>query len=213
MKFHIVFILMVLVLVLSSYITFRMEIMATSNDRLQGIQIRFGLPLYRFEQIYDYSDPRLNLLEALLMDRWQKSVGQKTASKWEQMKYIFTGKHFRLLSGSEQTVCFILKKTLSLTVVEKFRWKSRVGGKNAMWAALHTGLLWTVKGLGMTYLARNSHLKEVQLTVEPDYLSTEFASQIDCILKMRIVHIITITIYLTVWKVRWWIDGITAKSR
>lgn len=212
MKFHIVFILLVLALVLSSYITFRLEIMVTSNEQFQGIQIRYGLPLYRFEQIYDYTDPRLNFLEVLVIDRWQKSIGQN-ACNWKQIKNLLARKHIRLLSGGEKQMYFILRRTLALTVVENFSWKSRVGGKNAMWAALHAGLLWTVKGLGMTYLARISHLKKVQLTVEPDYLSAEFASQIDCILKMRIVHIITITFYLTAWKVRWWMDGITAKSR
>jgi hypothetical protein len=69
--------------------------------------------------------------------------------------------------------------------------KSRVGGKDAMRAAIYTGLLWMIKGWGMNWLTRHSHLKKVQLVVEPDYLSTDFASQIDCILKIRIVHIIT----------------------
>jgi hypothetical protein len=102
---------------------------------------------------------------------------------------------------------------LGYAVIERIIWKSRVGGKDAMWAALHTGAMWAVKGIIITCLANISCLKKVRLAVEPDYLSGGFDSQIDCILKMRIVHIITITFYLIVWKVRWWINGFAANTR
>jgi len=214
MKFHIVFNFLAVALVLSLYITFRIEIMVTGNERFQGIQIRFGLPFYRFEQIYDYTDPRLHFLESLLMDRWQKSFKTQQTSSWKQfLKKLLRPRRLHLLSVWEQQMGVVLKKILTLTVMEKFSWESRVGGKDAMRAAIYTGLLWMIKGWGMNWLTRHSHLKKVQLVVEPDYLSTDFASQIDCILKIRIVHIITITIYLTVWKVRWWMDGIAAKLR
>ena len=112
MKFHIVFILLVLALVLSSYISFRLEIMVTSNEQFQGIQIRYGLPLYRFEQIYDYTDPRLSFLEVLLIDRWQKSVGQKAAGNWKQIVNIFARKNIHLLSGGENRCISFLEEPL-----------------------------------------------------------------------------------------------------
>jgi hypothetical protein len=184
------------------------------DDRFQGIQIRFGLPLYRFEQIYDYSDPRLSFFEALLIDRWEKSAAQKRAWSRKHITNIFKiSKQIHLLSDWEQQTFFIFKKALVYTVIEKFFWHSRVGGRNAMLAALHTGLMWSLKGLVITYLANISSLKKVQLAVEPDYISCDFNSQIDCILKMRIVHIITIAFYLIVWKVRWWINGFAANIR
>lgn len=214
MKFHIVLPLLLLTLALTSYVKFRMEIIVTDNDRFQGIQIRFGMPLYRFEQIYDYTDPRLNFIEALLVDRWDKSVGQKEDGTWKSVKDIFKiNKRIHLLSDWEQQTFYIFKKALVYTVIEKMIWQSRVGGRNAMLAALHTGLMWTVKGLTITCLANISHLKKVQIAVEPDYLSAEFDSQINCILKMRIVHIITITFYLIAWKVRWWKNGFAANTR
>lgn len=215
MYFYIVLLLLLLlILVLFSYITFRMEIIVTDNDQFQGIQIRFGLPVYRFEQIYDYTDPRLSFLEALLVDRWERSIGSKKDWNWQHIKDIFKiSKRIHLLSDWEQQTFNIIKKALGYTVIEKISWQGRVGGRNAMWAALNTGMLWTIIGLGVTFLANISCLKKVQLAVEPDYLSAEFNSQIDCILKMRIVHIITIAFYLIVWKVRWWINGFSANTR
>ncbi len=214
MKFHIVLLFLLLTMVLFSYVTFRIEIIVTDSDRFQGVQIRFGLPFYRFEQIYDYTDPRLKFFEALLVDRWNKSVGQKRDWTWKNVKDIFKiSKQIHLLSDWEQQTFYIFKTALVYTVIEKMIWKSRVGGGDAMLAALHTGLMWTIKGLTIIFLGNISRLKKVQIAVEPDYLSAEFESQIDCILKMRIVHIIIITFYLIVWKVRWWINGFAASTR
>ena len=89
MKFHIVFLLPLLALILSCYVTFRMEIIVSDKDRFQGIQIRFGLPVYRFEQIYDYTDPRLSFFETLLIDRWEKSMGQNEEWTLRRIKDIF----------------------------------------------------------------------------------------------------------------------------
>ena len=215
MKFYIaILLLLALPMVLSCYKKYRVEIILADNDHFQGIQLRLGLPLYRFEQIYDYTDPQLSLLEALVIDRWDRSVGEKVDWNWERIKHLFkTFNRLKLFSNWEAQTFFILKKALAYTVVEKIDWKSRVGGRDAMWTALHTGLLWAVKGLIMTLLARNSRLEQVELAVEPDFQRPELNSQINCILKMRIVHIITIAIYLIVWKVRWWINGFTAKTR
>lgn len=205
--------LLLLPLVLFSSITFRMEIIVADNERFQGIQIRFGLPLYRFEQIYNHSDSRLSFLQTLLLERFEKSIGTKKDWNWKRLKSVFlTSKHIHLLSDWEQQTFYIFKKALSYAVIEKITWQSRVGGNNAMWTALHTGMLWALMGLGITFLAQASRLKKVRLAVEPDYFSAEFNSQIDCILKMRIVHIITIAFYLIVWKVRWWLNGFAANT-
>jgi len=215
MKFYIVILLLLgLSIALSCYKKFRVEILLTDNDHFQGIQLRLGLPFYRFEQIYDYTDPRLSFLEALLIDRWERSVAQRVDWNRERMKHLFSiYNRFHLFSEWEQQTFFILKKALAYTIVERIEWQSRVGGQDAMWAALYAGLLWAIKGLSVTFLARNSRLEQVQLAVEPDFLSRELNSKIDCILKMRIVHIITIAVYLIVWKVRWWINGFTANTR
>lgn len=215
MKFYVVMLLLLgLPIVLTCYKKYRVEIILADKDNFQGIQLRFGLPLYRFEQIYDYTDSQLSFLEALVIDRLDRNVAEKVDWDWERVKQLFdTLNRFKLFSDWEKQTYFIFKKALAYTVVEKINWQSRVGGRDAMWAALHVGLLWAVKGLVMTFIARNSRLEQVKLAVEPDFQSPELNSQINCILKMRIVHIITIAVYLIVWKVRWWINGFTAKTR
>jgi hypothetical protein len=214
-KFYIVILLLLgLPIVLSCYKKYQVEIILADNDHFQGIQLRFGLPLYRFEKIYDYTDPQLSILEALVIDRWDRSVGEKVDWNWERVKHLCkTFNRFKLFFDWEKMTFFIFKKALAYTVVEKIDWQSRVGGRDAMWVALQVGFLWAVKGMSMAFLARNSRLEQVKLGVKPDFQSPELNSQINCILKMRIVHIITIAVYLIVWKVRGWINGFRAKTR
>lgn len=210
MKFHVVLLLLLLALVLFAYIKFSIEIILSDNDRFQGLQIRFGLLWHHFEHSFDYTDPRLNLWEALAADYWNAMSKRNEKWSWAQFKQIFKiGPQLQTWSDLSP----IMKKMLDYIVIEKISWQSRIGGSNAMWSALYAGILWALKGLGITFLARNSHLRQVQLMVQPDYISAELVSEFACILKIRIVHIIIIAIYLTVWKVRWWINGFTANTR
>ena len=81
-----------------------------------------------------------------------------------------------------------------------------------MFTALDAGIFWDVKGMIVAYISNIRELEQVKLAVQPDFQKPIFFSKINCILKMRIVHIITIAIYILVWKVRWWVNGYTAKS-
>jgi len=195
------------------YRKYSIEIELQETSQFQGVQLRARLPLYTFEQIYDYSDPRLNLLESMLLDRLDKGFSGKVAFDWGVLRrFLISVSRIKLFSNWERQSIFILKKILAFTVIEKLQWESTVGGRDAMFTALDAGIFWAVKGMIVAYISHISELEQVKLAVQPDFQKPIFFSKINCILKMRIVHIITIAIYILVWKVRWWVNGYTAKS-
>ncbi len=214
MGFYIVAVgLSCLIMVLFIYRKYSIEIELQESKQFQGIQLRARLPLYTFEQIYDYSDPKLHLLEAMLIDRLDKGFSGKVAFDWGVLKrFLKSVSRIKLVSDWESQSFFMLKKVLAVTVIEKLQWESSIGGRDAMLTALHTGVFWAFKGMVVSFISHNSKLEQVKLTVEPDFQTTSFFSKISCILKIRIVHIITIAIYIIVWKVRWWVNGYTARA-
>lgn len=214
MKFYIAAIIAAgFLAVLFTYRDYWIEIELQENQQYQGIQLRARLPLYHFEQIYDYSDPKLNLLEAMLLDRLDKGFDGKVAFDLGVLKrFLQRVTRIRMASAWERQIYFLLKKMLRFTVIEKLQWESSVGGRDAMAAALHTGLLWALKGTAVAYISRQSRLERVQLDVVPNFETSIFFSRIRCILKIRIVHIITIGVYIIVWKVRWWMNGYSART-
>lgn len=181
------------------------------QDHLQGIKLDIKIPFYRKKEEYDFSDPKLRLLEAMLVDRMTsgssadqsgfnlatlKAVGQKIAA-------------FLHTPPLEKTHFDILIKALSFTVVEKLEWKTTAGGHDAMYAALRTGCFWALQSWVVVFISTHCRLNRLQLAVEPDFANNIFISNFACILKMRIVHIIIIVLYILAWKVRWWIDGLS----
>lgn len=94
-------------------------------------------------------------------------------------------------------------------VVEKLDWKSYIGVGDAMITALSTGSLWAVKGMLTGFLSSRARLLELSLIVEPDFNNEKLVSHINCILKMRIVHIILIALFFRVLIVRGYINGWT----
>lgn len=202
-----------LIMVLFIYRKYSIEIEFQESQQFQGVRLRIHMPLYTSEQIYDYSDPQLHLLECMLLDRLDKGFSGKAAFDWGVLKrFIRSISRIKLSSDWERQSFSLLKKVLTFTVIEKLQWESTVGGRDAMFTALDTGIFWAIKGMVVAYVSHNSKLEQVQLAVEPDFQKPIFFSKINCILKMRIVHIITIVIYILVWKVRWWVNGYTAKS-
>lgn len=198
---------------LCMYRNYWIEIELQENQQYQGIQLRARLPLYSFEQIYDYSDPKLNLLEALLLDRLDKGFNGQIAFDLGVLKrFIKSISKIRMASAWEKQIYVLFMKLLHYTVIEKLQWESSVGGRDAMAAALHSGFFWACKGTVVAFISYHGRLEQVQLAVKPDFQNRIFFSRLHCILKIRIVHIISIGVYIIVLKVRWWMNGYTARS-
>lgn len=199
------------ILLLFCYAHAHLEIELYEEDHVQGIKLHIDIPFYKYQQSYDYSDPKLHLLEAVLVDRINSGLHDKLGFNLAALEAVLKKiPHLYHISRLERDSFSIFKKALAFTVVEKLEWKTTVGASDAMQTALHTGYLWAFKSWIIAFISTQSQLKHLQLVVEPDFVKSIFLSKFTCILKMRIVHIITIAIYILVWKVRWWMNGITA---
>jgi len=98
-------------------------------------------------------------------------------------------------------------------VVEKFEWKSCIGMSNAMYTALCVGSVWAVKGMFTGFLSSRTTIKILSLDVKPDFDNEILVSHINCILKMRIVHIIHTTLFFLLLIVRRYIYGWTTTRK
>jgi len=191
----------------------RFEIELWENDHVQGVKLDIQLPLYRIQLNYDYSDPKLHLWEAVLIDRINNGLKAKLGFNLAAFKNILRRiPHLFQVSDYEQFSFHVFKKALGFTVVENLEWRTTVGGRDAMQTALGAGFLWALKAWIVAYISSQAKLEQLHLAVNPDFAKDRFTSKISCILKMRIVHIITIAICILVLKVRWWMNGITARA-
>ena len=146
MPFYIVVIgLSCLIMALLVYRKYSIEIELQETSQFQGVQLRARLPLYTFEQIYDYSDPQLNLLESMLLDRLDKGFSGKVAFDWGVLRrFLISVSRIKLFSNWERQSIFILKKILAFTVIEKLQWEALWGG------GMPCLLLWMREYFGMS---------------------------------------------------------------
>lgn len=214
MVFYIVLTLLGFMVLLSClYFKIAIAITLKEQEGVQSIELSCQVPFYKFKESYDYSDPKLNLPEAFLVDTLNRGLATDKDFNLATLKNIFDKlSRLALVSKYGHIAASTFNMAMNFTVVDKLQWRSTIGGEDAMQTALHIGCFWAIKGCLAAFISSHSNLRELSLAVEPDFMKTIFLSNFTCILKIRIVHIITIAIYILVWKVRWWIDGITARA-
>lgn len=86
--------------------------------------------------------------------------------------------------------------------VKEFIWISHIGLEDAAQTGYFTGSLWAFKGFCLAFLANKNRLTNFQVNIYPDFEKNVFSSRLSCILRIRIVHIIHISISLLFAKVR-----------
>lgn len=98
------------------------------------------------------------------------------------------------------------------TVLETVEWKTRIGINDAMYTAIISGFLWSVKGTLISKASSKTRLQKVLINVQPDFSRASIKSRLVCIFKLRIVHIIIIAIYAYCLKVRGYMIGFAART-
>jgi hypothetical protein len=107
----------------------------------------------------------------------------------------------------------ILRFILGSILVKKLEWNSIIGFDNAMYTAIGVGSLWALKGNLLSFLSAVTHLETCFVHIQPDYSNSTISSQICCILKIRMVHIILIGVYAFGLNVRGYWRGISRKAK
>ncbi|CFX94116.1 Uncharacterized [Syntrophomonas zehnderi OL-4] len=191
----------------------RITIEIFEQDHVQGIKLDIKIPFYQKKGEYDFSDPRLHLWEALLVDRMNSKPAGQSGFNGAALKNVLRKISALYHTSPLEKMRFdIIQKTLSYLVVDNLEWKTTTGGNDAMQAALRSGCFWALQSWVAVFISLHCRLNHLQLAVKPDFANNIFLSNFACILKMRIVHIIIIVFYILAWKVRWWINGITTDS-
>ncbi|MDD3023930.1 MAG: DUF2953 domain-containing protein [Syntrophomonadaceae bacterium] len=90
----------------------------------------------------------------------------------------------------------IKARLLKYILIDELNWKTVIGMEDAMYTALSTGSIWACKGTLISYLKNKQRLKQFEINVEPDFSAQVLLSELDCIIKLRIGHIIHIAVLL-----------------
>jgi hypothetical protein len=206
-----------IIICLSLYIKAEIILEVREDEFFQGMSLQINSRFYKVDRQYDYTDPKLRLLESILVsaiEHRKSDTDQQIMSPGMQevFRQLFKGFPVRSFFELSRANSHILKNVLRYTIVEKLEWISTVGSKDAFYTALSTGMCWTLKGILIGALSSRCSLRRLLVDVRPDFANPAFLSRFSCILKMRMVHIIIIEIYAIAKKVRWCINGFTART-
>jgi hypothetical protein len=186
------------------------------DESSQGISLQIKSLFYKANHQYDYTSKYLNLLESFLVTTIEEHLADdvKAKSSYSSQALIDFLKGFpiRTIFELSRSDIILSRTAMRYTVIDKLEWISTVGSRDALYTALSTGLCWTLKGIAISALSSQCRLKNISLDVKPDFVNPAFFSRFSCILKMRMVHIISIVIYAIVIKVRWCINGFAART-
>lgn len=209
-----IIVVLLITICLGLYIKIEIIIRIQEDDTFQGISLLINSRFYKAHRLYDYSDPNLRLFESIIIaaiEHHQSGKAQPTKplDLMGIIKQTVTGFPIRsLYELSRGTDMF--RTLLEHTIVEKLEWVSLVGGRDALYTALGTGLCWLLKGIMISALGSQCNLRRIFLDVKPDFANPVFISNFKCILKIRLVHIIIIETHAIAIKVRWCMNGNTA---
>lgn len=149
----------------------------------------------------------IDLIAAILNKKSDKS---KTKNKAEELKRKAPNSVKLKLAFRDYYKLF--RAFMSHLVLERFEWKTCLGLDDAMHTALACGGIWAFKGNMLALVSHFSSLEEVELGVEPVYNQSGFTSQLDSIMKIRIVYIMLIICYASFISIRGYINGRTARK-
>lgn len=95
--------------------------------------------------------------------------------------------------------------------LRKLEWKSYIGLGDAAQTGFFTGVLWAFKGACLSLLRQDKRFS-FQINIYPNFTNANLCSQLTCILRIRIVHIILIGIAFLFAKVRGEYYGFGSKA-
>lgn len=199
------FFLLILVVILSSPVIINGHFRRADNnndDAELNVKALFGLIKYRVKiPIIQFTGKSLEIKEQVTstnvgIDTWKQYNDEinvdKVVSWIEKLKNVLEIT-YHLTGWARQT----LKK---VHLVE-WKWTTSVGTGDAMWTAMTTGFLWSVKTSILGFLSQMVKLKtEPKMSVSPIYQHTVFTTEWSCIAQIRLGYAILAGLQLLVRK-------------
>lgn len=98
----------------------------------------------------------------------------------------------RVMQGLFHDYRRVIKYALRRTKVRSLSWQTAIGTGDAAWTALVCGMLWGLKGVILGSLQSRMVMsdKNTAIAVFPSFGQRKFQTFLQCILSMRVVHII-----------------------
>lgn len=161
------------------------------NDFIQiKISLFFGLinltkkiPLIKFESFEEGIKFKSETDGTGIHTNKKDRITPEKAAKWE--------KDYRYMIKNIKNFYRTTEKLLKHVYIEQFKWESNFGTGDAMNTGILTGVIWGIKGISLGIISNFMilHTKPT-ISVTPIYDKQVFKSRLECIIKVRLGHVI-----------------------
>ncbi|CAM4502987.1 hypothetical protein FHS16_004518 [Paenibacillus endophyticus] len=196
------FFLLILIMVLSSQVVIKghLQRIGHNDDAEVNIKALFGIIRYTLKvPIIQFTGTSVQLKEEVSktsagINTWKefnKDIdADKVVSGIDKLKHLL--EMTRNLTGWA-------RKTLTKVRLLEWKWHTSVGTGDAMWTAMSTGLVWSVKTSIIGLISQMVKLQaEPQMKVQPIYQRTAFTTEWSCIAQIRFGYAILAGLQLLV---------------
>ncbi|OMF35204.1 hypothetical protein BK133_10855 [Paenibacillus sp. FSL H8-0548] len=196
------FFLLILVVILRSEVVIKGHLrrVGSDDDAELNIKALFGLIRYRYKvPIIQFTGTSVQLKE-------QVSKTNAGLNTWQQFNEDIDAERvanyidkFKSLLQMTRDLTGWARKTLTKIRLLEWNWTTSVGTGDAMWTAMATGAVWSVKTSIIGLLSQMVKLKaEPKMNVQPIYQCPAFQTEWSCIAQIRFGYAILAGLQLLV---------------
>ncbi|MFC4777515.1 DUF2953 domain-containing protein [Paenibacillus sp. GCM10023252] len=182
------FFLLIFALIAGSKVNIRSHIKrdGSNDDIVIHVNALYGavkrtihIPLVRFTgRAVELKQEVKNGLGSGVTEKNDEIDANKVANALEKMKQVV------ILT---QNLTGIARRTLAKVSLTEWEWKTAVGSGDAMWTAMATGAVWSMKTTLIGLLSQLLKLKtEPAVQVQPDYNKSGFSTEWSCTASIRL---------------------------
>ena len=154
------------------------------------------LPIkFKIKYKYKNGDSRLNITTSYIFgllkpeiypfDKERRSRKYQTEGK-DRIKSIYKD------SGYKKFIQIIWEKL----ILEQILWETKIGFEEAFLVGIISGSLWYFKSIIISLLLAKKDVKKLSYNVKPIFNQNQLDIQFNCIIKIRMVYIITVWIWI-----------------
>lgn len=207
------FFLLILMVILSSQVVIigHLRRLGDNDDVELNVKALYGIIRYRFKvPIIQFTGTSVQLKE-------QVSKTTASANTWSQYyEDIDADKVMSMIDKFKQVLEMTrnlkgwVRQTLMKVRLIEWNWTTEIGTGDAMWTAMTTGAVWSVKTSIIGVLSQMVKLKaEPKMIVQPIYQGSAFRTEWSCIAQIRFGYAILAGLQLLV-RMRKWKGGVKA---
>ncbi|ACT01013.1 DUF2953 domain-containing protein [Paenibacillus sp. JDR-2] len=171
------------------------------NDDIEiNFKALFGLLRYKLKiRSIDFSGKAIRLHEHLMGTSIGMSSKDEKNDEIDTHRVMVGIEKYKRAAALTYNLSHWAKQTLAKVRLEEWKWFSYVGTGDAMWTAMATGALWSVKTTTLGVLSQFVKLSaEPRVEVQPVYAHTCFRTEWTCIAKIGLGNAIMAGLHLLV---------------